>query len=78
MVLSRFLSLKDSNDGPHEPVDTTTRELFKGNFSLSTYDFVQEFLLNAFRKSDFVTNFATTGMVFILTRSIVLSPDTGK
>jgi hypothetical protein len=40
--------------------------------------FVQEFLLNAFRKSDFVTNFATTGMVFILTRSIVLSPDTGK
>jgi hypothetical protein len=62
---------------PHEPVDTTTRELFKGNFSLSMNGFVQEFLLNAFRKSDFVTNFATTGRMYILTLSMETYSDVG-
>jgi hypothetical protein len=39
--------------------------------------FVQEFLLNAFRKSDFVTNFATTGRMYILTLSMETYSDVG-
>jgi hypothetical protein len=57
---------------PNEHVDTTTRELFNGNFSMSVKGIVQGILSNVFRKSDFETNFATTGMVFILTRYIVV------
>jgi hypothetical protein len=44
---------------PNESVDTTTRELFNGNFSMSVKGFVQGILSNVFRKSDFATNFAT-------------------
>jgi hypothetical protein len=36
--------------------------------------FVQGILSNVFRKSDFVTNFAITGVMFILTRSSCGSP----
>jgi hypothetical protein len=44
---------------PNEHVDTTTRELFNGNFSMSVKGIVQGILSNVFRKSDFETNFAT-------------------
>jgi hypothetical protein len=56
----------------YEPVDTTARKLCKGNFSLSVKGFVQGILSNVFHKSDFVTNFAKTDMMFILTPSIVV------
>jgi len=49
------------------------RELFNGNFSLSVTGVVQEVLSNDFRKSDFVTNFAATGRMYILTLSMVVS-----
>jgi hypothetical protein len=62
---------------PNEPVDTTTRKLFNGNFSMSVKGFVQGILSNVFRKSDFATNFATSGMVFILTRYIVVRQGIG-
>ena len=45
----------------YEMVDTTARELCKGNFSLYVKGFVQGILSNVFHKSDFVTKFATTG-----------------
>ena len=43
----------------------------EGNFSVSVKRFVREILSDVFHTSDFETNFATTGMVFILTPSMV-------
>jgi len=54
------------------PMKILQQGLFNGNFSLSVTGFVQEVLSTIFRKSDFVTNFAATGRINILTLSIVV------
>jgi hypothetical protein len=49
---------------PSEPVNITTRELFKGIFPCPVKVFVQDILSNVFRKSAFETHFETTDKGF--------------
>ena len=60
---------------PREPVNITTRELFKGFFPCQVKVFVQEILLNVFRKSDFETKIEKIGKGFKAPRNRVNHPD---